>query len=214
MSASSTIRRWSSSTQGSPEGIEIGSGASVAADLEQLLSRVSRPVRMAASFVILHLATADQPELDDAIGAVRAGTKNPRICLAVSSARLRELDVSLLSSRNVGVMLDAVDLGTPLSDLLFDSITAVRFTDDFVFRATRDIRVGCALDAILELAKSIGFATLGPVTAPSIEWLAPGPKFDFVRLHLAHPKGQAASSRQTNATRNVHAPDQQSRSRA
>jgi hypothetical protein len=130
--------------------------------------------------LIAPLGAANGDDLRHAVTAANASRLNTRLCLAVDSSTLQHLDVRSLNSERVGLVLDNVDAETPLFSFVDESLEAVRFTPEFISRATRNLRLWCVLEAMLRLAKNLGLCTLGPVEAANEEGSSIGPRFDFV----------------------------------
>lgn len=106
------------------------------------------------------LGRAGPDDIATSISRAAGFSHATRICLAIDEDTFSAADPSALRDANVGVVLDQVDAGTPLSVLSSDLIEAVRFTEAFVERAMVDARSACVLTAMLRLAHDLGLATL------------------------------------------------------
>lgn len=162
-----------------------------AAAMDRALQFLSRTDVEGSAFVIVRLPRRDD-ERSRALDAIVRSALAPRICVSVDSSSLHEVQDQVRNGDGVALMLDEVDAQTPPADFIRGSLNAVRFRADFVARAARDVRHGCALSAMLALARDLGLATLGPVTAPNEDWLVPGTQFDYVPVYSAESRADAA----------------------
>lgn len=103
----------------------------------------------------------------------------PRLILAADLATLGKFCSPSLEGR-VGLMLDSVDVDTPLSSLIWENLEAIRFDAAAVARGAQDLRTNCALEAMLSLARNIGLCTLGPSARLGDEMFPGDAIFDYV----------------------------------
>ena len=180
MTAPASIRRWSSLAVPPVHAAELTSTPLKAGSLEQALSAISQCDLDGAAFLLVRLGRAEGVDLQRAITAANASRIGTRVCLAVDLSTLEHVEMDSLVAERVGLVLDDVDADTPLSSLMYESLEAIRFRPEFVARAVRSLRLGCALEAMLALAENLGLCTLGPAKAANEGTLAPEPMFDFV----------------------------------
>jgi hypothetical protein len=184
-SASATLIRWHSSVSTVQFGFELPGDPIPAASIGETLATLCQGVKEGASFLIVRLAAVDRVSLDVAVASAHDFGADVRVCLAVDGRILGRKDSCVLDSDRVGVLLDDVDAETPLSAIICDSIEAIRFCPVFVDSASRSLRVGAALRAMLELAQGLGLATLGPAPPEDGGFLYPMPSFDYVLREVA-----------------------------
>jgi len=185
MTAYPPLRRWSSLASPPIHAVEIASAPCAPRALAGVLASITAEDLADSAFLVIRLGPIEGDDIQRAVEAVNQARVAARICLAVDRATLRQLDVESLDAERVGLMLDDVDAGTPLCDLASDIIEAVRFRAEFVALASRDLRLGCALDAMLGFAKDLGLCTLGPAMASNDASFAARAEFDYVPVPLA-----------------------------
>ncbi len=188
---SAQLKRWDS-TSGSGFGLEVEGLAVAPAEIEHRLRLLSRDDARRGSFLVLRLVSTDRAGLQAAIRAAAEVPWNKRICLALDRATLSCIDGTLPVAERVGLLLDGVDAGTPLADLVAEHIEAVRFRPDFLDRASCSLRIDAALRALTSLARDLGLATFGrPGQATAGEG---APRFDYVNATIpvsVNPSGAA-----------------------
>ena len=113
--------------------------------------------------------------------ALDGGRAHPRVVLAADRATLEHFGSQIADGR-VGLMLDNVDMETPLSSIVWEHLEAIRFSPSYLARASRDLRTNCALECMLALAKDLGLCTFGPTSAVGAEIFPGGRKFDYLPL--------------------------------
>lgn len=137
-------------------------------------------------------------------------SSNTRFCFAVDQHALAGIGTSATDTERMGFMLDRVDLDTPVAALICDRIEAVRFDPRFVARAARNLREGCALEAMLGLARDLGLCTLGADVVPGGASLDGRGEFDYLPVpdddggvsHAHRPATPLARTRHAN--RQIH----------
>jgi hypothetical protein len=176
---SSVLRRWHSAAPLAPHAVELMGSPTQNDELRQLLPRLIRQIGHAA-FVVVPVENLDSEAVRLGVEAFHAAGGTARICLAGRHAALEAIDLEVVGSDDVGFLLDAVGIDTPLSELIWDRIQAVRFDADFVMRAAKNLRVGCALESMLALARDIGLCTLGADAMPQGGTLTGRTAFDYL----------------------------------
>ena len=158
MSARIALLGWASAVSPSRQAAELSSigGHSLELALPQVAGQLKD-----ARFLVVGVRGVEVTGLSRAIHAFRAAGGNARLCLAGDRATLVAVDQAGFDHNHVGLMLDDVDVDTACSHLIWDRIEAVRFGATFVSRASNDLRVSCALESMLGLARNIGLRTLG-----------------------------------------------------
>ncbi|MEO7335174.1 MAG: hypothetical protein ABIV63_01215 [Caldimonas sp.] len=184
MTEGATLQHWSSSTNSVHRAAELLGPLRGGGDLADTLA-ASTNLLGDAAFVMVRIESL--PYLDgDAIGRAmqalsRTGSR-ARLCLAGNRDVLKRIDEARYDHDKVGLMLDGVDAQTPSSQLIWDRIEAVRFHSDFIAAATHSFRLGCALEAMLRLSKSLGLCTLGEKGVPSGDAFEECGNFDYVQM--------------------------------
>lgn len=158
MSARVAIVGWTSTASSSRQAVEISSMGGHS--LESALAQVARQAED-ARFIVVPVRGIEITSLSRGIHAFRTAGGKARLCLAGGRATLVPVDKAGFDPDHVGLMLDDVDVDTACADLIWDRVEAVRFGATFVSRASKDLRVGCALESLLGLARNIGLRTLG-----------------------------------------------------
>lgn len=182
------LRRWSSVAASPVQAAELVAGPLPPESLGTALGALCERDLRDATFLLIRLTSGDGKAMHDAIAAANAFPLTTRLCLAVDRVAIEEIRACDLDGNRVGLLLDEVDADTPLSDLIVDSIEAIRFRADFVAHARRNLRAGCALDALLGLAWNLGLPTFGPNAAANEASTTTAPMFDFVpSAHLSTP---------------------------
>lgn len=180
MSSAWSLRRWSPLDGHPNSAYELVSVPIAPHAIGTALAFLAATVPADSTFVVMRLGSGDKAGVRSAIKAANESTLLPRLCVAVSRSTLGALDVGTLEAERVALMLDDVDAETPLADMANDAIDAVRFNSDYVERASRNLRQGCVLEAMLGLARNLGLCTLGPRIAQADEMSAAGIEFDYV----------------------------------
>ena len=179
------LRHWSAATAGARDAVEL-----LATDrhrgLEGTMARLGKVVGD-ASFLVVPIDALDQAAIERAAAAFFLAGGSARVCLAGTRAALEAVDDAAIACERIGLLLDDVTVDTPLSDLISDRIEAVRFDADFVNRAARNMRLGCALEAMLSLARDLGLCTLGADAVPGGGSLAGRASFDYLPSTIAPP---------------------------
>ena len=158
MSARIALLGWASALSPSRQAAEVSSIGEL--PLELALTQVASQLED-ARFLVVSVRGVELTGLGRAIDAFRSAGGNARLCLAGDRATLAVVDEAGFDHDHVGLMLDDVDVDTRCSDFIWDRIEAVRFGASFVSRASKDLRVCCALESMLGLARNIGLRTLG-----------------------------------------------------
>ena len=183
MSASFATRRWISVARPATHGLELlGDGTSPIA-LRSTLDAARESLHMNdAAFVLVRVASMDHLGIQAAFDVAARHSAVAHVTLAIDHWTLARIDPGLIDTGRVGLVLDDIDIDTPSSAMVHSAIEAVRFRRSFVTDATHRARVGCALEAMLGLARNLGVATMGPVGAQrsSIQ----GVEFDYVQSEL------------------------------
>jgi hypothetical protein len=180
MSASLGLHRWVSETDASAIGLELPGEPRSAKALGTALD-VLRGIALPnhSAFLLVRMMSTDHAGLVAAIQLASAFSTDVRVCLAIDRSTLARIDPQRIDTSAVGLLLDEVDEETPPADVTNSAIEAVRFRREFVRRATRQIRLGCALESTLGLARSLGLASLAPSVAPGEELPLQGIGFDW-----------------------------------
>jgi hypothetical protein len=143
-----------------------------------------------ATFFLVRIATTDHIGVATAIEQAAAFSFDARVCLALDQSTLSQVDVRRLEMTTVGLLLDGVNVRTSVAGMIHEAIEAVRFEPAFVSAAAHDIRLGCALRSMLDLATNLGLATLGPVMASDEATLAVGRRFDWATASMSTARAQ------------------------
>lgn len=151
-----------------------------------------------AAFVVVPAAGLDTAAIEQMAGSLHRDGGRARLCLAADRRTLGALDAAAIDSDRIGLMLDGVDADTPLSELVWDRLEAVRFEARFVARAARELRLGCALDAMLGLARDMGLCTLGVDAVPDGGSVTGRAAFDYV-LPVSSPLVESAARRRAGS---------------
>jgi hypothetical protein len=179
MSAPLAVRHWTFASDTSPGGIELLGPPCSAATLGAALDAACAALPMRdPAFLLVRLERTNRAGVEAAVQLASAFSATARVCLAIDRCTLAQLESQGLDTSNVGLLLDGVDADTPPSAVVHYAIEAIRFGPDFVAQAARNIRLGCALEAMVGLARNLGLATLGPAAAAE-GWCLPGIAFDY-----------------------------------
>jgi hypothetical protein len=182
VTAPSSLLRWSSPTSPSVRAAELNVDATELGQLTNALDSISPRELIGAPFLVVRLGKLRAADIQAALATLSRIDSIPRICLALDRHALRELDTAAIDRARIGLMIDEVDADTPLSLIAFEILEAVRFRGEFVQRASRDLRLECALDAMLAFAKDLGLCTLGPAMASNEASFNEGVEFDYVAV--------------------------------
>ena len=183
------FRQWRSCANPETIGIELlGSPVDPGSVCQGLDSLVARLDLGHASFVLMRLAPTDDAGIRTALSTAFASFEatDIRVCFAVDRWTLSRLGGRGLDSLRAGLLLDDVDGDTPPAALTHEAIEAIRFRPEFVASAVRRLRLGCALEASLGLARALGLAVLGP--AVSKPHAMPGIAFDYSPMSADDPR--------------------------
>ncbi len=153
-----SVRYWSASGDGACLAAELRASRPGAGSLRAMARLVSaKPV----NFLIVPVADVTTVRLDDAIKELLANRAGVHIVLSGSRSSLDEVAATVSLGDRIGLMLDGMDESTPLTNLLWDRLECVRFSAEFVYRASQDLRVGFVLESMLTLSKDLGLCSLG-----------------------------------------------------
>jgi hypothetical protein len=175
--ADASILRWSSTRAGT-QIAELSAGPFDADGLTTVLERIA-PVLDGCAMLIVRLAPVDGDGLKAAVEAAHAADLTTHICFAIDRTTLAGLDPKVRTGGRVGLLLDRVDSGTPLADVVHEAVEAIRFDSAFAVHATQHLRSECVLEAMLGLARNTGLCTLGP-SLMSNAWSSLSLEFDYV----------------------------------
>jgi len=189
--AGTSFRAWSSPDLPATRAAEFLPSPLAAESLPGVLAFLAEAAPDDAAFVVVRVGAGDVAALRRAIFAAGKAGLGPRLCLAIDAKQLATIAASAIDTGRVGLMLDDVDADTPLSLIASEAIEALRFRADFVARASRQLRLGCVLEAMLQLSRDLGLCTLGPLVADGEESLPAGPRFDYVPATEAVVRGRA-----------------------
>jgi hypothetical protein len=182
MTQGATLQYWSSSTEPRYRAAELLLAVSDRSDLVESLAACANLLDGAGFLIVSidHLPRIDGDVIGQAIEAWRNTGSRARLCLAGGHDRLRRIECTRSAYSDVGLLLDGVDAETPPAHLIWDRIEAARFQLDFIAAATRGFRLGCALEAMLGMAKSLGLCTLGEHSVPGGRIMQRSGGFDYV----------------------------------
>ena len=173
------LLRWSSPARPDKQAVELLSAGVDGPALELSMRRVASQLGN-ARFLVVNVESVDIGDLRTAIEAFLVAGGGARVCLAGDRKTLGRIDAAMFDGDHVGLMLDAVDADTPCADLVWDRIEAVRFRAAFVVGAASNVRLGCALESMLGLARDIGLCTLGANALPGGASLGGRADFDYL----------------------------------
>jgi hypothetical protein len=179
IAAPAALLRWSPTCRSGSEVRELGGGPFTADELPSVFRQVASDLT-GCTMLIIRVAQLDSGGLATAVDAVRAAELSAHVCLAVDRATLARLDLKVRTSKSLGLLLDNVDSGTPLADVVHEAVEAIRFDLAFARKASQHLRSECILQAMLGLARNAGLCTLGPAPR-SGEQTSPTLEFDYVR---------------------------------
>jgi hypothetical protein len=192
MTSRPKMSRWlATSSRGAA--IELTGGPIQGNALSAVLSKALPPLGQ-PDFLIVRAVAVSPLHIRRAQEMLVATGSKTRLCLAGRRDSLEHLPNEGID--RVGLMLDDLDLQTPCSELIWDGFEAVCFSKRFVSKALRDLRVSCALESMLSLARELGLRTLGACGAG--ERTAPPFAFDYLPASTTRlprsPPGAAATS--------------------
>ena len=179
MTCRDPLLRWSSPVRPDKQAAEVLRAGDDRRALELSMRRAARQLGH-ARFLVVNIESADVADLHAGIEAFHAAGGSARVCLAGDRKTLGRLDAAAFDNDHVGLMLDAVDADTPCADLVWDRIEAVRFAAAFVAAAVSNLRLCCALESMLGLARDIGLCTLGANAVPGGASLCGRADFDYL----------------------------------
>lgn len=156
------LTTWHSPARPSARGYEIACAPVAVADVAAVLQRLEPGAVADGAFLLLPLRTTDAGGFAAAVASTRAAAIRPRIGVVLDRETFERLEPGDIAGCDAGIVLDRVNATTPLSTLIREGLEAVRFDSAFVADATRALRAGAALNALLALARDLGLATLGP----------------------------------------------------
>jgi hypothetical protein len=156
------LRRWLSESSPAAFGLEL---VRQPLRLKELVAELDRALSSAhageATFLLVPLITTDHDGVQSAIDVASAFSSKTRICLALDGPTLARTDSDRLHQREVGLILDNVNALTSVSNLIHQSIEAIKFEARFCESALRELRTACAVRFMADLAGDLGLATLG-----------------------------------------------------
>lgn len=180
MSRASNLLRWQPQDSAGACAAELAHSIIEPEALSAALDRVATCISDAA-FVIVRVGVWQSAafrqvweQLENRPGAA------PRLCFALDMSALGALDASVLCDDRAGFMVDGVDIDTPLSALVCERLEAVRFKPSFVTAAAHNLRQGCALEAMLGLARDMGLCSFGAHAVPGGASLVGRGEFDYL----------------------------------
>ncbi len=208
MTTAWSVRRWSSIGGNAARGYELVSQPVAPQAFRAALAFLATAVPVESAFVLVRLAGGDDVANREAIEAANESTLSQRLCVAVDQSTLTSVDFSDLNNERVGLVLDSIDADTPLAAIAHDSIEAIRFSSDFVRRASGNLRQSCLLEAMSGFARNLGLCTLGPQVDRSNHLIAPGLEFDYVPDYPADAPVEVATAlsngAQGGSNRTIH----------
>ena len=173
------MRRWASSRDDG-YALELSAEAFLKESLPYARVRATPEVDNAA-FVIVNVEGADSTSVIAIADAFHRARSTSRLSLAASTTALQKLAGLNIDLDRISLMLDQVDVATPLSEVIWDRIDSIRFRPDFVARASSHIRIGFVLESMLALSRDLGACSLGP--APGSGRVGLIDRFAFDYLH-------------------------------
>lgn len=178
------VERWRSCASPNKIGMEAAAPPLVASEIRSVLDRMNIGAAGQPSFVLVKIATTDAEGFAAAFRAAGLFDSPSRICLAVNESTLQLVDLDTLADHqpDVGIVLDEVDVATPMSLLIRDGVEAVRYSSSFVEDATRSLRVRAALNASLGLARELGIVTFGQGSQGELLDAEDATLFDYVLM--------------------------------
>jgi len=179
-------RRWKS-TSGETAGDELISRPLLPGEVKAALRLALQSENYDGAFLLARLASSDRAGICAALSDIGELKAKVHIALAIDLATLERLDGSLPVTEGVGLVLDGVNVATPLSAFILDSIEALRFEAAFTSSASRNLRIDAALRAMLSLAHDLALSTFASEAVPSAYLLSPCPVFDYVLQEDAAP---------------------------
>jgi len=199
-------RRWKS-TSGETAGDELICRPLLPGEVKPALRLALQSEDYDGAFLLVRLASADRAGICAAMSAIGELKAKVHIAFAIDLATLERLGGSFPITEGIGLVLDGVDVTTPLSALILDSIEAVRFDAAFTASASRNLRIDAALRAMLSLAHDLALSTFASEAAPSSCLLSPGPAFDYLLredvapIVIRGPKTQSKSKSELKTSR-------------
>lgn len=197
-----SLRRWSSRADRDLHAAELLPSPADGDAMAIALARVAGDLAGAA-FLVVGVGGVEASAVGQAVESFQRAGGRARLCLAGDRATLGAIDAAAIDCDRVGLLLDDVDADTPLSELVWSRIEAVRFSADFVARAALDLRLGYALESMLGLARDLGLCTLGIDALPDGASVAGRADFDYLAMAAAWPPArmrESASSRSAAVT--------------
>lgn len=188
MTVAWSSRRWSSPTHPDGQAVEL---LAPATDGEALSAALRRSRLDETSFLIFRVEGLELAAIAEAVETVFGVVTTTRLCLTGNRATLDSLPGAVIDDDRVGLMLDDVDAHTPLADVVWDRIEAIRFGPDFVARAGRNMRLGFVLESMLGLARELGLCTLGANPVPGGARVAGRFEFDYLPAAVARDASAA-----------------------
>ncbi len=156
----SSHRRWSSRADPQQQAVELVPSPGDADALAVALSRAANGTTEIA-FLVVPVEGIEASAVMQAVDSFHGAGGTVRLCLAGSRMTLESIHFHSLDCDRIGLLLDDVTVDTPLSELLWNRIEALRFAPDYVSKAARDLRTGFALHSMLNLARDTGLCTFG-----------------------------------------------------
>lgn len=177
-------RGWSSPDHPKTQATELLAPAPGGESLASALRRVDLG---SSPFLIVRVHGIESGTVTEAVAAFVDSFTTARLCLAGDREALARLSETSNNADCVVLMLDDVDERTPLGDIAWDRVEAVRFSSDFVARAARSMRVGLVLDSMLWLAGELGLCTFGAKEMSGSPGATGRFKFDYSPIATATP---------------------------
>jgi len=194
-----SLRRWSSSVNPRSRAVELLFDETKEATLTLSLAEAAKELRDEA-FVVVPIDGLSRADVTHAVEVFHLAGGEARLCLAGGRPSLAALDPAWMDCDRIGLLLDHVDACTSPSELIWDRIEAIRFSDEFVLSAARDLRLGCALESMLGLARDLGLCTLGADAMPGGASLSGRFEFDYMPAPVADSPTRARASAKKSAT--------------
>jgi hypothetical protein len=180
MTQDTSLRSWTLLASPQVKAAEIQCPPIFLPALAGVLASVKPTDVRGAAFLIVRVQSFNRNDFHRIAEPALRSYVGPRICLAINRSTLKVVASAGFAGTDFGLMLDDVDAETPLSDVACDAIEAVRFGSGFVAEASRSLRLGFALDAMLGFARDVGLCTLGTATDFAQVLDAPPARFDYV----------------------------------
>lgn len=194
-----SLCRWSSPVDPHMQAAELlpspGNGDAMAVALSRITGDLA-----GAAFLVVRIDGMEASAVAQVVESFHGAGGSTRLCLAGDRATLGVIDAASFDRDRTGLLLDEVDVDTPLSELVWDRIEAVRFRLDFVAKSASDLRMGYALDAMLSLANDVGLCTFGFDVMPDGACVTGRATFDYLPVaastHVRRSVGRSRPPRE------------------